>query len=71
MTQKQLNRYKVISMTIEGKITTREAAESLGLSERQIIRLKKGVMSPAGKHTKNSSIKRNCITVYGVYLSFC
>jgi|GEM_PF-6919054 hypothetical protein len=31
-------------MTIEGKITTREAAESLGLSERQIIRLKKGVM---------------------------
>jgi|GEM_PF-3427399 len=32
MTQKQLNRYKVISMAIEGKITIREAAESLGLS---------------------------------------
>lgn len=43
MTQKQLNRYKVISMAIEGSITISEAAVSLELSERQIKRLKKGV----------------------------
>jgi len=42
MTQKQLNRYKVISSVIEGKILIREAAVSLGLSEHQIKRLKKG-----------------------------
>lgn len=41
MSQKQLNRYSVISRLIEGSITTLEAAESLGLSERQIKRLKK------------------------------
>ena len=43
MTQKQLNRYKVISMAIEGKLTNDEAAQALNLSKRQIIRLKKGV----------------------------
>lgn len=43
MTQKQLNRYKVISMAIEGKLTNDEAAKVLNLSKRQIIRLKKGV----------------------------
>lgn len=59
MTQKQLNRYKAISMTIEGKITIREAAESLGLSERQIKRLKKGVMEqgPAFLIHKNTGRK--------------
>jgi DNA-binding CsgD family transcriptional regulator len=44
MSQKQLNRYSVISKLIEGSITTLEAAESLDLSERQIKRLKKGVI---------------------------
>ncbi len=43
MSQKQLNRYLVISKLIEGQITTKEASEVLGLSERQIFRLKKGV----------------------------
>jgi len=43
MSQKQLNRYNIISMAIEGKLTIKEAAERLNLSKRQIIRLKKGV----------------------------
>lgn len=45
MSQKQLNRYHVISMVIDKKMTNSEAADSLGLSVRQIIRLKKGVMN--------------------------
>lgn len=43
MSQKQLNRYHVISMVIDNKMTNHEAAICLGLSVRQIIRLKKGV----------------------------
>ncbi len=42
MSQKQLNRYVAISRLIERKITVKEAAISLGLSTRQILRLKKG-----------------------------
>jgi len=45
MSQKQLNRFHVLSMVIDKKMTNSEAAESLGLSVRQIIRLKKGVMN--------------------------
>ena len=44
LNQKQLNRFKVISMVIEGDLKIANAAKSLNLSERQIIRLKKGVM---------------------------
>ncbi|GAW93875.1 integrase catalytic subunit [Calderihabitans maritimus] len=44
MTQEQLNRFSVISSLIDGHITVREAALSLDLSERQVKRLKKGVM---------------------------
>jgi transposase len=43
MSQKQLNRFLVITKLIEGHITVKEASESLGLCERQILRLKKGV----------------------------
>lgn len=43
MTQTQLNRYRIISLVIEGKATVTEAAEDLKLSERQVKRLKKGV----------------------------
>ena len=43
MTRKQLNRYEVINKANAGVITVREAAEALGLSERQIKRLKKKV----------------------------
>lgn len=43
LNEKQLNRYRVISNVIEGNLKPCDAAESLGLSERQIYRLKKGV----------------------------
>ena len=45
MSQKQLNRFSVISKTIDGHMTIAEAAISLGISERQIIRLKQGVLA--------------------------
>jgi len=43
MSQKQLNKYVVITKLIDGHITVSETAESLGLSNRQIQRLKKGM----------------------------
>jgi len=43
MTQKQINRYHVIMGNLEGKMTITEAAVLLGVSERQVIRLRKGV----------------------------
>lgn len=43
MSKKQLSRYVTISKLIENKLTVKEAAISLGLSTRQILRLKKGV----------------------------
>jgi transposase len=43
MSQKQVNRYHVIMSSLEGKLTVAEAAEALGLSERQIARLRQGV----------------------------
>ena len=43
LTQKQLNRLDVINKAIAGFITVAEAAETLGLSERQVQRLKKKV----------------------------
>lgn len=43
MTQKQLSRYLVIERSLKGGISVKEAAEVLGLSIRQVIRLRKGV----------------------------
>lgn len=43
LTEKQLNRYRIIQNLIEGNLKPCEAAEALNLSERQIYRLKKGV----------------------------
>ena len=43
MTQKEITRLRVINQTIDKVITIKEAAELLGLSERQVIRLKGGV----------------------------
>jgi len=44
LTHKQLNRFITISSVIDGNITIAKAASDLGLSERQIKRLKKGVI---------------------------
>jgi len=43
MTQKQINRYHVIKNSIDGKVTVSEAAVALGVSERQVTRLRNGV----------------------------
>ena len=44
MTQKEISRLRVINQTIDEVITIHEAAELLNLSERQVIRVKKGVV---------------------------
>ncbi len=44
MTQKEITRLRVINQTVDKIITIREAAEILSLSERQVLRLKKGVV---------------------------
>ena len=43
MSQKQINRYHVIMESLEGKLTVAEAADAMGMSERQVTRLRKGV----------------------------
>ena len=43
MSQKQINRYHVIMNSLEGKVTVAQAATSMGISERQVIRLRNGV----------------------------
>jgi transposase len=40
MSQRELQRYHVVSKTIEGRMSTKEAAEMLGLSQRQVFRQK-------------------------------
>ncbi len=44
MSDKEARRVYVIEQLIKGKITVKQAAVLLGLSERQIKRLKKGVL---------------------------
>lgn len=43
MSQTQLNRYAVIHQMISGNLSLQEAASALGISRRQVLRLKKGV----------------------------
>ena len=43
MSRKQFRRYQVIQATIDGNTTIAQASQALGLSTRQILRLKKGV----------------------------
>lgn len=45
MTQKEIDKLRVINQTIDQVITIRTAAELLNLSERQVIRLKGGVLN--------------------------
>ncbi|WOL41079.1 ISNCY family transposase [Pyramidobacter sp. YE332] len=41
LSQKELDRIRIIGALVEGRMTNREAAEKLGLCQRQIIRIKK------------------------------
>ena len=43
MSQSQLNRYAVIHQVMKGNLSLQEAASALGISRRQVLRLKKGV----------------------------
>jgi transposase len=43
MTQSQINRYHIIKNSLDGKVTIAETAAALGISERQVKRLRKGV----------------------------
>ena len=43
MTAKEMARLKVAEKLVEGKVLVKDAAEVLGLSTRQVIRIKKGV----------------------------
>ena len=49
MSQKQLNKYTVIDKVIGGHLTIVEAAAALGITTRQIIRLKKGVIAEGAR----------------------
>ncbi|HHT84828.1 MAG TPA: helix-turn-helix domain-containing protein, partial [Firmicutes bacterium] len=44
MTQQEMKKLRVIDQIIAKNITVGEAARLLNLSERQVLRLKKGVM---------------------------
>lgn len=59
MSQTQLNRYSVISRVIDGHLTLADAALCLGISKRQVIRLKKGILAdgPAALIHKNTGRK--------------
>ena len=75
LSDKQLNRFQVISKVIDGHITIAEGAVSLGISERQVLRLKKGVIAegPSSlvhkntnrkpKHALDSSIAEKILTL--------
>ena len=58
MSQKQLTRFAVLTKLIDGHITVKQAAESLDLSERQIKRLKKGVMQDGAAFLKHKNSDR-------------
>jgi len=58
MSEKEITRYVVISNYIEGDVTRSEAAESLGLSERQITRMKKGVIDEGVAFLKHKNSGR-------------
>ena len=76
MTQEQIKRYHVIMDSLEGKLTVAAAAEGLGISERQITRLRNGVKeegaaflmhknkgrSPA--HTLTEEDKKRIVEIY-------
>ena len=59
LSEKQLNRHTVLESLVMGRLTIAQAASSFGVSERQIIRLKKGFIQegPASLIHKNRNRK--------------
>jgi len=65
MTQSQINRYHVIMKSLEGKLTVAAASDALGISERQLTRLRNGVKEEGAAfliHKNTSRIPSHAIT---------
>ena len=58
MSQSQLNRYAVLSQVIHGDLSVSEAASTLGISKRQVLRLKKGVQQQGAAALIHKNIGR-------------
>jgi len=58
MSQKQLQRYQAVSMAIEGRCTVAEAARALGVSPRQIKRLKRAVRERGARGVVHGNSQR-------------
>jgi len=58
MTTKEMARLEVANKLIERRITVEDAAEVLGLSTRQILRIKKGVMFLGPEAVIHGNMKR-------------
>jgi transposase len=61
MTTKEMARLKVAERLVEGKVTIKAAAEVLGLSTRQVVRIKKGVILNDPKAIIHGNRKRKPI----------
>ena len=65
LTQKQLKRLKVMNAYIDGNIDRKRASELLSLSERQISRLKKGLITEGEAfHAIPSELKEKILKEY-------
>ena len=58
MSEKELKKYRVIQSVLDGKTEVKDAAESLALSTRQIMRLKKGVSQDGPEAVIHGNTKR-------------
>jgi len=58
MTQDERNKLYVARCLLDGKMTISEAAETLGLSERQVKRIKKGVKEQGESFGKRDKGKK-------------
>ena len=64
LTQAQLRKFQVIDRYRSKAITRKKAAELLGLSERQVTRLKKGVEAEGAEFVINKNTGK--IPVYAI-----
>jgi len=58
MSQRQLQRFKVVSMALEGRCTVSEAAQALGVSPRQLKRLKASVRERGARGVVHGNSQR-------------
>lgn len=58
MTNKEIKRLDVINRTLDGSVTVKDAAIALGISERQVLRLKKKVRYEGAQRIVHKSANR-------------